>query len=125
MKLVDLHAAIEAVCPIIGVCQTATGSYVVNYAATATEAQKAEAQKIIADPSAVEAALAAKLNTLTAALASVIAEINGKYAGLSITADDTISAAATKMIESGVIWSDVDTYGARLKLLYDAINELK
>jgi len=47
MTLLDLHAAIEAVCPIVSVCQTADNQYLVTYADDASDSQKAEAQRII------------------------------------------------------------------------------
>jgi len=55
---------------------------------------------------------------------SVIDEINTLYPGLNITANDNIADVAFKMLSAGVEWADVDKYGARLKLLSDALNNL-
>ena len=66
-----------------------------------------------------------KLDTLTASLAAVMAEVNGKYEGLDLQASDSVATAATKMLAAGVTWPDVDTYGARLRLIAEAIAEIK
>jgi|GEM_PF-2224088 len=83
---------------------------------------------------AAEAAATAKATQIAAlqtSLATVLAQLQTAYPALAtdgtyaISSSDTIASAAAKMISAGVSWGDVTTYGGRLKLIYDAIAELK
>jgi len=87
-----------------------------------------EAAKAAAEAAA--ATKAAQIANLQTSLATVMAQLQTAYPALAsggayaISASDTPASAAAKMLSAGVSWADVDTYGGRLKLIYDAIQEL-
>jgi hypothetical protein len=72
----------------------------------------------IAGFSSVEQIYLGILQSMTA----MVNTLNGKYPTLNLSIYDNPKDAGEKMILSGVDWSDVDVYGARLKMLYEQLN---
>jgi DNA-binding protein len=67
----------------------------------------------------------AELNAIITRLSDQVDEINGKYAGLNISINDTVAEAGKKMIIAGVTWEDCDTYAGRLKNLKQVLLEVQ
>jgi hypothetical protein len=67
----------------------------------------------------------AELNAIITRLSDQVDEINGKYAGLNISINDTVAEAGKKMIVAGVTWADSDTYAGRLKNLKQILMEVQ
>jgi hypothetical protein len=67
----------------------------------------------------------AELNAIITRLSDQVDEINGKYAGLNISINDTVAEAGKKMIVAGVTWADSDTYAGRLTNLKNMLLEVQ
>lgn len=123
MNINDLHSRIAAVCPIHGVDSNGN----ISFKAEATPEQRQAAADVVAnyDPAAVEAERLTKLAALDSRMIATVNDLNATYPGLDLEATDSIADAAGKMIAAGLEWSVVDTYGARLRLIAEAIDQLR